>query len=89
MAFCRFRGMGTTSNSKDRFQQYKFLVGTPDMSKLPYAFLAIPHEFLTEDFLRDPVMMRFRDIVKSCVSGMNISSDFSVKLRVPLLLRRL
>ena len=29
------------------------------MSKLPYAFLAIPHEFLTEDFLRDPVMMRF------------------------------
>ncbi len=29
------------------------------MSKLPYSFLAIPHEFLTEDFLRDPVMMRF------------------------------
>ena len=29
------------------------------MSKLPYVFLAIPHEFLTEDFLKDPVMMRF------------------------------
>jgi len=29
------------------------------MSKLPYTFLAIPHEFLTEDFLRDPIMMRF------------------------------
>ncbi len=29
------------------------------MSKLPYVFLAIPHEFLTEDFLKDPIMMRF------------------------------
>ena len=29
------------------------------MSKLLYVFLAIPHEFLTEDFLRDPIMMRF------------------------------
>ncbi len=29
------------------------------MSKLPYVFLAIPHEFLTEDFLKDTIMMRF------------------------------
>ncbi len=29
------------------------------MSKLPYVFLALPHEFLTEDFLKDPAMMRF------------------------------
>ncbi len=29
------------------------------MSKIPYVFLAIPHEFLTEDFLKDPVMIRF------------------------------
>ncbi len=29
------------------------------MSKLPYVFFAIPHEFLTEDFLKDPIMMRF------------------------------
>ncbi|CCB87730.1 unknown protein [Parachlamydia acanthamoebae UV-7] len=29
------------------------------MSKIPYVFLAIPHEFLTEDFLKDPIMIRF------------------------------
>jgi hypothetical protein len=29
------------------------------VSKIPYVFLPIPHEFLTEDFLKDPIMIRF------------------------------
>lgn len=29
------------------------------MSKIPYVFLAMPHEFLTWDFLDDPIMMHF------------------------------
>jgi hypothetical protein len=36
-----------------------YLLGQQAMSKIPYVFLAMPHEFLTEDFLKDPVMIRF------------------------------
>lgn len=46
------------------------------MSKLPYVFLAIPHEFLTEDFLKDPIMMRF--VV------MDVQTHFSQSFLVPL-----
>lgn len=34
------------------------------MSKIPYVFLAIPYEFLIEDFLKDPIMIRFIDGIK-------------------------